>query len=401
MINPDKIREDALRWYNDVLIASIQEKPFFPKDVRFGKIKPSDTLKDFRKIQREIDGLKRNSKEQIGYGYCIEFVRRRDHKIGEQSFPSRIFFDSVTDYLKFVDKEREYEAFISVTERTLTEIPQLLTWITTHPTKVLDNLDVWNDLIKVCKYFMKCPEPNMYVRELPLDISTKFIEDNKAILRMLLDTLIEEHVRKEETTFEKRFNLKIEEQRIRIRILDQQIAQRYFSGINDLSIPQSQLDELNLPCERVFILENGTNISNVYNFLTLPALNNSIAIFGKGFQISLLKDADWLSDKQIIYWGDIDVHGFQILSQLRGYFQKTQSCLMDIETFSEFKHLAVTGAKTDRTELTNLSPEESQLYKYLLSLEENDRLEQEKIPHTYALKKIAEQLDLSGVGARL
>ena len=115
-------------------------------------------------------------------------------------------------------------------------------------------------------------------------------------------------------------------------------------------------------------------------------------IFGKGFQISLLKDADWLSDKQIIYWGDIDVHGFQILSQLRSYFPKTQSCLMDIETFSKFRHLAVTGAKTDRTELANLSSDENYLYTYLLSLEENDRLEQEKIPHIYALRKITEIL---------
>ena len=401
MISPDKIREDALRWYSDVLIASVQQKPFFPKDIRFGKIKPSDTLKDFRTIQREIDRLKQKSKDQIGYGYCIEFVRRKDHKIGEQSFLSRIFFDNVTDYLKFVGKGKEYEAFTSVTDRILTEIPQLYTWITKYPIKVLDNLDVWDDLIKVCKYFIQCPKPNMYVRELPLDISTKFIEDNKAIIRTLLDTLIEEHVRKEETTFEKRFNLKVEEQRIRIRILDKQIAQRCFNGVNDLSIPQSQLNGLNLPCGRVFILENRTNISNVYNFLTLPALNNSIAIFGKGFQISLLKDADWLSDKQIIYWGDIDVHGLQILSQLRGYFPKTHSCLMDVETFSKFKHLAVTGAKTDRIELANLSPEENQLYTYLLGLEENDRLEQEKIPHIYALKKIAELLEISDIGSGL
>ncbi|MBA7485672.1 hypothetical protein ES707_21222 [subsurface metagenome] len=57
MISPNEIRKDALRWYNDVLTASVQEQPFFPKDVRFGKIKPSDTLKNFRKIQSEVDAL--------------------------------------------------------------------------------------------------------------------------------------------------------------------------------------------------------------------------------------------------------------------------------------------------------------------------------------------------------
>ncbi len=86
MISPDKIREEALRWYSDVLTASVQQEPFFPKDIRFGKIKPSDTLKDFRKIQHEIDGLKQNSKDQIGYGYCIEFIRRRDIRLANNHF---------------------------------------------------------------------------------------------------------------------------------------------------------------------------------------------------------------------------------------------------------------------------------------------------------------------------
>lgn len=395
MISPNEIRKDALRWYNDVLTASVQDQPFFPKEIRFGKIKPSDTLKNFRKIQSEVDALVQGSKDHIGHGYCIEFVKRKDQKIGEQFFPSRIFFDNLTDYLKFVDKEEEYEAFSSVTNRVLTEIPQLSTWVVKRPMRVLENLEKWDDLIKVCKFFIQYPKPNVYVRELPLDISTKFIEENKAIIRTLLDILIEEHVRTEENNFERRFNLKVAEPLIRLRILDEQIASEYFCGVSDISIPQSQFNLLDLPCEKVFILENRTNFSNVYNFLTLPALKNSIAIFGKGFQINLLKDAGWLLNKQIIYWGDIDVHGFQILSQLRGYFPRAQSCMMDIETFLKFKHLAVTGAKTNCTELVNLNLDESHLYMYLSSLKENDRLEQEKIPHTYALEKITEMLEFS------
>jgi len=52
MIQPEGIKKEALRWYNDFLIASVQEVPFFPKDVRFGKIKPADTLKDFQNSER-------------------------------------------------------------------------------------------------------------------------------------------------------------------------------------------------------------------------------------------------------------------------------------------------------------------------------------------------------------
>lgn len=390
MIQPEDIKKEALRWFPDILSSSVQGNSAFPRDLRFGKIKPDETLVNLKKINDEITNLKDRSKEQIGYGYCIDFVTRRDRKIGEQRFPSRIYFDDLDDYLKFIRKEKEYHDFIITTQRIIAEIPQLRSWIVANPKKVLANINNWNDLIKVCKYFIEFPKPNVYIRELPLDISTKFIEENKALIKNLLDILIEENLNNDETEFEKRFNLKYREPLIRFKILDNGISQTLFYGVNDLSIPQSQFNTLNMPCKRIIILENKTNYSNIFNFLTLPSLKDSISVFGQGFSINLLKNAEWLSNKQIIYWGDIDAHGFQILSQIRGYFPQTRSCMMDIETFSEFKDLAVTGSEINLTTLDHLTHEEHRLFEHLINLKKNNRLEQEKIPHAYALKKMYE-----------
>ncbi|MFZ3167600.1 MAG: DUF2220 domain-containing protein [Candidatus Methanoperedens sp.] len=155
---------------------------------------------------------------------------------------------------------------------------------------------------------------------------------------------------------------------------------------------QTEFNILNITCKRVFILENKTNFSNIFNFLTLPDMKNSIAIFGSGFRLELLKDALWLNDKQIIYWGDIDAHGFQILSQLRFYFPQTQSLLMDFETFNEFKDFTVTGTETNIKQLTNLTLEENQLFKHLLNLKKKNRLEQEKINQSFVVKEIENHL---------
>jgi hypothetical protein len=209
---------------------------------------------------------------------------------------------------------------------------------------------------------------------------------------MLLDILIVDYINKEENSFEKRFNLKYREELIRIRVLDELIAKQLFYGINDLSIPQSQFLSLNFPCKRVYVFENHTNFSNIINFLTLPYLTDSIAIFGKGFQIGLLKDAQWLSNKQIIYWGDIDAHGFQILSQIREYFPQTKSCMMDFETFNRYNDLTITGIDTTVKKLDNLTIDEQKLFTFLLELKEKNRLEQEKIPHSYVIKKILESI---------
>ena len=62
--------------------------------------------------------------------------------------------------------------------------------------------------------------------------------------------------------------------------------------------------------------------------------------------------------------------------------------MMDFDTFNEFRDLAITGIDTTVTELDHLTPDEHQLFTHLLEMKERNRLEQEKIPHSYALKKI-------------
>lgn len=388
MITSQDIKKYAECWYGDFLKASLKGEGFFPRDVRFGKVKASDTLKDFQEIRSWIQSLRSGSKEQLGYGYVIEYVKRKDRGIGEQYFPQRIFFKNEDDYLMFIKKQREYHEFKISVKQITNAVPELFAWVLDNPLKVIEQSGKWADMMKVCKYFIATPRPNLYIRELPIDVHTKFIEENKAILRQILDFLIEEYINKDETEFEKRFNLKYSEPLIRIKILDSKTAETCFSRLTDMSIVQSEFNSMNVVCKRVFILENKTNFSNLLNFLTLPALQDSIAIFGKGFQLGLLKDAIWLHDKQIIYWGDIDIHGFQMLSQLRLYFPMTQSLMMDMETFNEFRAFRVAGTYSNVNKLPNLTKEEDELFNHILDLKEDNRLEQEKIAHNFVVKKI-------------
>lgn len=392
IIQPNEIQKKARRKYAEILSNSINDTPDFPLDIPFGKIKAKDIPDNIPILQKEIENLLINSKKRKGYGYTVQLVERRDQNIGHQQFPNKIFFETLEDYLKFLRRGPEYKQFLSIVQRLSEELPQLIPWAKSKPMKIIDNLEKWDDLIKVCKYFIQDPQPNIFIREIPLDISTKFIEKNTSIIRPLLDILIADYLNEDETNFNKRFNLKYDEKIVRFRILDSEIALEFFNGIDDMSIPQSQFNQLNIPCHNVFVVENKTNM--LTTFLTMPSMEKSIAVFGKGFDIVMLKNAKWLSDKQIIYWGDIDPHGFQILSQMRSYFPQTQSCMMDFDTFREFEDLVVTGAYTNVTELQNLTSEEHLLFEHLSNLEKNNRLEQEKIIHEYALKKIHDIMDI-------
>ncbi len=191
-------------------------------------------------------------------------------------------------------------------------------------------------------------------------------------------------MRSDVPVFEDRFGLKKAEDLIRFRILDSEIAKNGFSGLTDLSVPIHEFRSLCLEkCDIVFLFENKTNFSNIYNFLTIPLLRGAIAIFGKGWGVGSLKSCEWLKTKRLLYWGDLDVQGFEILSSLRETFPKTESFLMDRNTFFKFQEFAVDGVPGRISNLPFLNEEERATWELLSSLQGQNRLEQEKIPNWF------------------
>src|SRR5699024_4307911 len=136
---------------------------------------------------------------------------------------------------------------------------------------------------------------------------------------------------------------------IRFRILDPSL---YIHGLSDLSVLPSEFASLNIPCNTVFITENKMNC------LTFPAVSKAIVIFGTGYGVKKLKAIPWLHEKSIRYWGDIDAHGFEILSQLRSYFPQTSSFLMDRATLRHFDEYAHKETLSYTKNLLHLGQEE-------------------------------------------
>ncbi len=377
MISPSEIKQKAGRKFADYLRAIISAENIFPLIIRSNK-SVGNSLSDYKK---NIDNLISASKLKNKYGYNIDFENRKTKSLGTQSFPVRIYFDNEPDYLKYINKEKEVDCFKEKHRNILKEFPELKEWIIKYPQKIIDNCSIWMNILKVCRYFKMNPKPNLYIRELPIKVHTKFIENNKGIIKELLEIIISEHINSNENSFEKRFNLKYNEPLIRLRILDDKISNDTFNNILDISIPLNQFVNLKIDnIETVFVIEN------LMNLLTFPKISNAIAIWGKGFQVSNLKKSSWLNNiTHFYYWGDIDVHGFEILSQIRGYFDNVQSILMDEETFNNFFEEDKGAISNTQIDL-KLNSDEYLLYNKLK--ENNWRLEQEKIPLFYLKKRL-------------
>ena len=371
MITANEIRKKSENLYSEYLKSVITEEAFFPKILRSDK----SVSPNFNEMRKELTEVIEHSKDRKGFGYTVTYKQINTRKHGSQSLPEEISFQTESDFLKYLHKEKEVEQFRNDCLLILSKFKELREWIIKYPAKIIENQRKWEDILNVCHYFKRNPSPNLHIRELPIQVHTKFIENNKGILKELLDILLAEHINQNEKDFEKRFNLKYDEPQIRFRILDKNISYKYFSGIDDLSIPISRFEQLELSLKKVFVVENKMNV------LTFPNINETIVIFGSGFKVENLKNTQWLKNMEIFYWGDLDVQGFEILSQFRSYFPHVKSILMDKETFAHHSSEKVEGTPSKVSVISGLTNEEQELYE-LLKLN-NRRLEQEKISLDY------------------
>jgi hypothetical protein len=377
MITPGDIRQKAARLYLPFLRAWLQAETFFPLVFPVGKL-PADYL-ELRKWAR---GLQAQSKEQGGCGYTIEYQAQQKRFSGTQTLPVRILIETEQDFLRLVEKEAEFDRFRQDVMLMREQLPQLEAWMERYPQRVIEQHDDWTGLLAVCRYFLEHPRPRLYIRELPISVHTKFIEQHRGILRELLEQILPaESVTQEAETFEQRFGLREKEPPVRMRLLGGQLARRYGLPIDELSIPASQFAALELLRGQCCIVTE-----NEMTFLTLPRQRDTFALFGGGFMVHNLARVPWLAECPICYWGDLDAQGFQILSSLRALFPHVSSLMMDRATFSAFADYCVAGTPCSIRHLPNLTPEEHDLFVYLA--EHSLRLEQERIGYSYAMEQL-------------
>lgn len=378
MITPDEVTRRAKSKYHAVLRVWLQNDlaALFPLEFPVGRL-PADLAKRRQGIER----LRQASKAATGAGYDLLWQTTKRRQLGQQTEPKRVVVAQLDDFLALLRKRTEFDQFMADVRKIRQHLPVLEPLLCAKPQWVVNNHGRWDELLAVCEYFIGHPRPNLYIRELPIAVHTKFIEQNKSILRYLLDALLPAAaINIEATDFCRRFGLKSSPALLRLRLLDAQLAWQYGLRIDDLALPVEQAHYLlrtHLQPRQVIIVEN------LINVLTLPPLANTVALFGRGFAVHLLAGVSWLADCRVIYWGDIDGHGFEILSDLRGLFPHVRSLLMDRQTLDDNADYVVNTRVSCSARFDHLSVAEAELAQHVVA--NNLRLEQEHIPHTYAL----------------
>lgn len=378
MISPGEIKQKARRKYIAFLKASLVGESLFPLRIP-AKMAPSST--PWSSLRLWMAQLMAEEKAQKGFGYTVvlgEPVRTRSH--GMQSLPEQIVIESEKDFLRLIGKEKEAENFLQNVAFIRRNMPALENWLQENPAWVIKCEADWADLLKVCQYFLENPQPQLYMRELPIAVHSKFVEQHTDILRRLLDELLpDEHMAVGKSRFESRFGIRKAPLRVRFRILDAELtAQLGYPG-DDISLSLEDFARLPFAGKNIIISEN------LIPFLTLPPRKNTLGIFGEGNAVSALK-TPWLASCAIIYWGDLDQQGFRFLSNFRSNYPQTESIFMDLPSLHRYEAFAVAGTLDESKDPEPLTTAEKEAYDYVKT--HNLRLEQENINHFEVVEKI-------------
>ena len=201
--------------------------------------------------------------------------------------------------------------------------------------------------------------------------------------------------------FTRRWGFKTKPEMVRLRFLDEQQftaqSSAYLALSREIALEINSLEQLQVPFAHVIICENEMS------YLCLPPISNTIAIFGSGYAVAHLGPITRLHRTDIIYWGDLDTHGFAILNalrlsmlrarlmagekELRVTQLKVRSMLMDRATLKRHQEYVVTEKEQRVTALPYLLQEEQCCYQELIAQRHGQhlRLEQERIPYDEVL----------------
>ena len=342
--------------------------------------------------------------------YELETLEVGRRTVGSNRIPAAAVFATVEDEIAFVGKSRDAARFRELASQLDELDPRLLAWAARRPLKLLELGSDALTAARVALWLRDNPAPEIYVRQLGLPgVHTKFIERNRQVIDQLLaavvvsgseiddpETTAEAPVEAEEpdvalddgagrtpaARFARRHGFLHPPELVRFRILDPAVPA--LGGARDITVTAEAFSTLQLPVDTVIATENQVN------FLALPERPRTLALYGAGYGFSSLRDAAWLRDCEVLYWGDIDTHGFRILDQLRAVHPHVKSVLMDEETLLAHRDAWTSEPSPSKAALTRLTAEESSLYEAL----GNDtygsgvRLEQELIRWDWALKRL-------------
>jgi hypothetical protein len=312
--------------------------------------------------------------ERAGRGPLrVEYKRIGGRMVGANKIPGRAWIDGYDQAWTLLGVRADVQLLVELTG--LAQDSGLDEWVRLHPMKALRHADQWARLLAVVRWIESQQRPGMYVRQVDVPgVDTKFIEGHKGILADLLDVRLEpSRIDPAGADFAARYGFAGKPDYVRFRCTA--LVGTALAGFSELLVRTYELVGPPPGVTRAYVIENEIT------YLAFPLPADAMVIWGRGYAVPVLEQLRWLTNLDVVYWGDIDTHGFAILNRLRGKLPHARSMLMDRATLLAHRDHWVTEPSQSTVPLDLLDPAESALYRDLVTgvFGECVRLEQERV----------------------
>ncbi|GGM88296.1 hypothetical protein GCM10009721_11650 [Terrabacter tumescens] len=331
---------------------------------------------DFGAVQDWATQLHRDAGPERRAAFRLETRTVGGRLVGANAVPVAVWVDEPEQAWRLLHVTSDVAAFTSAYAVSRVADPSIATWVAEHPLRVLAHADRWREVTATALWLRDKVGTAAYLREIDVPrVDTKFIESHRALLAELLDALapgVADETRSAGKDFARRYGFSDKPPMTRVRSLD---GAPIVGGFTDAVVRVDELARLEPAARRVLVVENEIT------YLALPPATDAVAFFGAGFDVLRLGRLPWLRDCDIVYWGDLDTHGFVILDRLRSLLPHVRSVLMDLETLTAHESQWTTDTSPSRAELERLTPGEAETYRTLRDHElgTSVRLEQERV----------------------
>lgn len=313
--------------------------------------------------------------------YALKWKEIGGRRVGRNRLPDRAIvtsFDQAWALLGVTASVRQFDEVLTMTE----PYPAVQSWVLANAHRALELGQDMGGLLAAYRWLDDHRHSGSYLREISAPgIDTKFAERHRSALAAMLG------VSRTPSGFLAGLGLKAKPELVRMRPSD---SIGLAVPITELAVRSTELAGLNLEPRIAIIVENEVT------YLSVDVPGDGIVLWGRGFDVDQAGRIPWLAGVRVLYWGDIDTHGFAILDRLLAWLPQTESVLMDRQTLLTHRDRWVSEDRPAKSSLRRLGVVEHDLYSDLVSdvLGERVRLEQERVDWEWATARLADELGL-------
>jgi hypothetical protein len=312
--------------------------------------------------------------EEQASEFAVEYEIVQSRQLDATRIPARVRIESFDQVCRLLSSEADVETIEELRTRTRAVLPALAPWVSAHPMVVLRNAQVWGQILETVDWMVGHDTSRLYVRQIDVPgVDTRFVERHHRLLEQLLTVVLPAYrFNPEGIGFSARFRFREKPVYVRFRVLSSDVNGSEFS---EMTVRSDELARSRPQAMTIFVVEDEVT------YLAFPPVPNTLVVFGSGFALTGAAALPWLGEKELVYWGDIDTHGFDILNRLRTRHPSVQSILMCRQTLLAHPGQWVTELSPTSRPLPHLTREEASLYEDLVLGTYGDavRLEQERI----------------------